>query len=236
MSWTLMNYNIHSGKDEQGRMNMDGIMDVIRSVQPDFVFVQEVACHVSTAGNVDEAALLQDGLGMHVTFAKTIDWMGGDYGIALLSRQPVTDVQMYPVPDLEQEQRDRWFEHRIVLRCQALYEAKPVTLLATHLGLSEGERRLGVQLLCDLLDDITTPVFLGGDLNTQPGDPLLAPLLERLQMHSTACTFPSSDPNGKIDYLLTSSHWHTEAEYPLPNQASDHLALVKKVRLIDRAI
>lgn len=235
MTWTLMNYNIHSGEDEQGRMNLEGIMDVIRSVQPDFVFTEEVACHVSTAGDVDEAALLQDGLGMHVTFAKSIDWMGGDYGIALLSRQPVTDVQVYPIPDLEEEKRDRWFEHRIVLRCQTLYEGQPVTLLVTHLGLSEGERQLGVQLLCSLLDDITTPVILGGDLNTQPDEPLMAPLLERLQMHSTAYTFPSSDPNVKIDYLLTSPHWHVEAEYPLPDQASDHLALVKKVHLMNHA-
>ena len=227
MNWTLMNYNLHSGKDAHGTMNLAAMTQVIAAVQPDFAMLEEVACHVTTAGNVDQRAILEEALGMECHFVKAIDWNGGDYGIALLSRRPVSRFQVYQIPDAEESARDRWFEHRVVYRCETLYEDRPVTLMGTHLGLSQRERELGVQTLCEILDDVSTPVILGGDLNTHPHEALLQPLLKRLKIHSTAFTYPALCPEVKIDYLLTSPHWQVQEEYPLPSQASDHLALVK---------
>ena len=107
----LMNYNIHSGKDSAGQMNLEAMAQAIVDYAPDFAFVEEVAVNVSTAGPVDASAFLQRHTGMACHFARTIDWQGGQYGIALLSRHPVTDLRVHPVPDLEESQRDGWFEH-----------------------------------------------------------------------------------------------------------------------------
>lgn len=225
----LMNYNIHSGKDSAGQMNLEAMAQAIVDYAPDFAFVEEVAVNVSTAGPVDASAFLQRHTGMACHFARTIDWQGGQYGIALLSRHPVTDLRVHPVPDLEESQRDGWFEHRVVLTCQTMWQGRPVTLMMTHLGLSDGERVLGFSLLEKLVDEAPAPVILAGDLNTDPDEALLRPLLRRLSMDSTAYTYSTEQPERKIDYILTSPAFRVEGEEPLPCPASDHFALGKVI-------
>lgn len=228
---TFLSYNLHSGKDSRGAMNLDAMIETIREAQPDLAAVQEVACHVSSAGNIDEAALLRDGLGMHMLFVPAISYNGGDYGIGLLSRHPILSARAYHIPDIPEGERDRWFEHRIILCCDIGWNGQTITVLTTHLGLSEGERRNGVSLLCRLIDEAKHPVIVAGDLNTRPEESLLQPLLTRVQMHSSACTYPEKTPECKIDYILVSPEWHVENEHPLPSLASDHLPLVKSIRL-----
>lgn len=224
---TFASYNLHSGKDACGEMNIQAMIDTLRGAAPDLAAVQEVACHVDSAGDVDEAALLQSGLGMRMVFVPAIAYRGGDYGIALFSRHPIRSARAYHIPDIPESERDRWFEHRVVLACEIDWPGEVVTVFTTHLGLSEGERRNGVALLCRLIDQTDTPIIVAGDLNTRPDEPLLYPLLERVQMHSTAYTYPAHMPEYKIDYILTSHHWQVENEQPLPSAASDHLPLVK---------
>lgn len=228
---TAVTYNLHSGKDSRGKMNLNAMIEAVRAENPDIVAVQEVACHVSSAGDFDQAAALRDGLGMHMAFVPAIAYNGGDYGVALLSRHPMLSVRAYHIPDIEEERRDRWFEHRIVLMCRIDMDGSPVTVLCTHLGLSEGERENGVRLLCRLIDECADPVLLMGDLNTAPDEPLLAPLLNRLGEHGAECTYPSEEPNTKIDYILTSPGWQVRREHALDSLASDHLALAAEMEL-----
>lgn len=229
---TFVSYNLHSGKDARGAMNLEAMLETLRGASPDLAALQEVACNVSTAGDVDEAAFLRNGLGMQMTFVPAIAYNGGDYGVMLLSRHPIRSARAYHIPDIPEGERDRWFEHRMVLACEIDWEGRAITIFATHLGLSEGERRNGVSLLCRLIDQTSTPVIVAGDLNTQPDEPLLRPLLERVKMHSAEPTYPTGAPDRKIDYILVSPHWRVESEHPLPSDASDHLPLLKKLRLI----
>lgn len=228
---TVMTYNIHSGKDSDGRMNMDAILDTIASARADLIAVEEVARGVSTAGGLDEKELLGERLGMECVFARAIPYMGGDYGIALLTRLPVSNVTVRPIPDLEPEKRDRWFEHRVILSCDVTFEGREIAFFMTHLGLSEGERGLGVALLRKLAAQAGKPAIAAGDFNTEPEDPLLAPLRPLLWDAHTGLTFPSVRPERKIDYLCASPEWTVLEERVLPSLASDHRALVKKLAL-----
>ena len=228
---TFLSYNLHSGKDSHGRLDLDAMIDVIRAENPDIAAVQEVACNVSSAGSIDMAARLGDALGMHMVFVPAISFNGGDYGTALLSRHPILSTRAYHIEDIPAEERDRWFEHRMVIATRIDWQGQPITVLSTHLGLSAGERRNGVALLCRLADEAAGPVIAAGDLNTAPDEALLAPLFERLQDGSSAFTYPALAPEVKIDYILASPHWQAQQVQTLPATVSDHLAIVRRMTL-----
>lgn len=63
--------------------------EVVRTAGADIVLLQEVDRNTVRSGNVDQVAELTRLTGMHAQFGKSLDYQGGEYGIAILSRWPI---------------------------------------------------------------------------------------------------------------------------------------------------
>src|SRR5712664_4245268 len=93
----VMTYNIHVGVGMDKRLDLQRIADVINQEHPDLVGLQEVDRGVKRTQGVDEIAELARMTGMEYAFAHNLDYQGGQYGVAILSRFPILkpDHRMY---------------------------------------------------------------------------------------------------------------------------------------------
>lgn len=233
MKLKVMTYNIFSGRNLARDLNIDHAASVIRSVQPDFVTINEVRCRTSDIGPVDQANELGRRTGYYPVFAKTLDIMGGEYGIGLLSRLPVLESEVVHIPDVERTENYH-YEHRCILRCRLLAGEQTFTVLCTHFGLAPSEQASAVSTALTLLENESIPVLLMGDLNAEPGTPEVQPLFERMQDASEGkglLTFPSDTPKIKIDHILYTGPWKVLDVYSIDTQNSDHRPLIAEMEL-----
>src|SRR5688500_10783479 len=93
----VMVYNIHAGKDAKGADNLERVAALVKTSEADIVLVQEVDRGTRRSGGVDQLATLMRLTGMHGVFGKSLDYQGGLYGIAILSRWPVTRDEVVPL-------------------------------------------------------------------------------------------------------------------------------------------
>ena len=120
----VMTYNLRFGE----LASMEEIAGFISSENPDLVALQE--CDWDTAR---ERAPKQNGVkfinelayrtGMFGIYGKSIDYKGGYYGVAILSRYPVTRMERIPLPNPDHR------EQRIMLVTEVeMPEGSPVLL------------------------------------------------------------------------------------------------------------
>jgi endonuclease/exonuclease/phosphatase family metal-dependent hydrolase len=113
--------------------------------------------------------------------------------------------------------------------------------VSMHLGLHPRERLAHARALPTLVDDITTPIVAGGDLNERPDGRAVRALSERfrdawlLGGDADGDTFPADEPTARIDYLLVSEGIVVERVLVPPGpdarEASDHRPLVAELTL-----
>lgn len=233
MKLTAMTYNIFSGRNLVRDLNLEHAASVIRKVQPDFVSLNEVRSHTSDIGPVDQANEMGRLTGYYPVFAKTIDVLGGEYGIAFLSRLPVLETQITHIPDPERT-GDYHYEHRCILRCVLLADEQPVTVFTTHFGLAPSEQENAVATALSLLEKETNPVLFMGDLNAEPNTPEVKPLFAALKdtcEGNSLLTFPSDTPRIKIDHILYCGNWRVLDVYSMDTQNSDHRPLIAEMEL-----
>jgi len=184
---------------------MDGVLDIPRTAavvnreRPRFACLQEIDCRTTRVKGVDEAAELGRLTGMVPTFAKTIDYAGGEYGVMLLSRETPLKVERLPLPGAEP---------RVLL----LAEFADCLVGCTHLSVAAAsEREESVRLMAKALEGRAKPVFLAGDWNSLPGSSVLKGLAGYVEVLSGTDTRtyhgrPEAGPSGTardfcIDYI-----------------------------------
>src|SRR6266550_6659404 len=93
----VMTYNIHVGVGMDKKLDLKRIADVINDQHPDLVGLQEVDRGVKRTQGIDEIAELARLTRMQFVFAHNLDYQGGQYGVAILSRFPIltTDHRKY---------------------------------------------------------------------------------------------------------------------------------------------
>src|SRR5678816_4124683 len=85
----IMTYNIHVGVGMDKKLDLQRIADVINKERPDLVGLQEVDRGVERTQRKDEIVELAQLTRMEYAFAPNLDYQGGKYGVAILSRFPV---------------------------------------------------------------------------------------------------------------------------------------------------
>ena len=97
-------FNIHAGKDAAGAPNLQGVADLVRSTDADVVLLQEVDRGTGRSGKEDQLQRLADllnesGKTTYATaFGKSLDFDGGEYGIAALVRGTIDNPRTEPLP------------------------------------------------------------------------------------------------------------------------------------------
>jgi endonuclease/exonuclease/phosphatase family metal-dependent hydrolase len=179
---------------------------------------------------------------MHTSFGKTLDYQGGEYGIALLSRWRVThDTLLHLLVVPAQRRAGGSYEPRGILYAVIARPGGDVHVLNTHLDASPSDSNRIQEI-----ETVTThaaaarrrgPTVVGGDLNATSESRVLAHIVTAGWADSfDACgtgdggTFPARAPIKRIDYLLLDSTWRCVEARVLATEVSDHRPLF--VRLI----
>lgn len=225
----VLSYNIHHGEGTDGKLDLERIAGVIRSVDPDIVALQEVDRGVERSKRLDEPAELGRLTKMTPIFERNIPYQGGDYGNAVLSRHPVTGHKNVPLPShYKGEQRGV-----LSVELTAPDGKTPIRLLATHLDYrpADAERLDSVKKISELIAEAPEkPTLLVGDLNSLPDSRTLKSFEETWQRANPEplFTFPVDKPSRQIDYVLfrPAPRWKVLESRILDEAvASDHRAL-----------
>lgn len=197
----ILSYNIHHGEGTDGSVDLERLAEVIRKADSDLVTLQEVDDRTQRTGRVDQTARLAELTGLKGRFAKQIDYEGGGYGQAFLSRFPISDVTVQWLPG----RPDR--ERRIAASAEINLGERKLTFVSTHLHHNnEGFRREQATALNTLFADPAQAVILTGDLNATPDSVPLSILDTHWKSASAGetpvLTFPAVDPQRQLDYVL----------------------------------
>jgi endonuclease/exonuclease/phosphatase family metal-dependent hydrolase len=233
----VVSYNIHAGKDASQQPNLERVARVIDSLRADIVLLQEVDRGTDRSGHVDQVAELERLTGMHGAFAKSLDFQGGDYGIAALSRWPIQSSETVPLPtDPHADRGVKMYEPRVAIHLVVSTPAGPLHLAGTHLG-AESASTFRDQEAAVLLDHLrthvpsTAPVVIGGDFNSTPDSDVHARFSGVFTDSWKECgsgdgfTFPADSASRRIDYIYVRGLRCTVARVA-DTQASDHRPLV----------
>ncbi len=215
-------YNIHAGRDAKAVDNLERVAALIKAVDADLVLLQEVDRGTTRSGGVDQLAVLERLTGLRGTFGKSLDYQGGEYGVATLSRWPVTAHKIVPLRvEPPQPRAGGAIEPRVAL----VVDTGRVRVLNTHLDASR-EEIYRLQEVAQVLDTIAKDrvMLAGGDFNAEPGSAVqqrLAGAGLRDCGAAAGPTFPADKPVKRIDYLFL-REGHCGVAKVLDSQASDH--------------
>ena len=94
----VLSYNIHHGADKRGASNLDRVASLIRSLDPDVVALQEVDDRTTRSNGLDQAREIGERAGYRFVFGKAMDFAGGGYGEAVLTKHPIVSSRNHPLP------------------------------------------------------------------------------------------------------------------------------------------
>jgi endonuclease/exonuclease/phosphatase family metal-dependent hydrolase len=237
-SLKVLCYNIHhaSPPSRPGVIDLDAIARVISAWQPDLVALQEVDVFTRRSGqHSNQAVELGKKTGLTPYFFKAIDHDGGEYGVAILSRYPVTETNRYPLPSKE----GTGGEHRVLGTVTVkLSNKREIIFGCTHLDAQRDSvnRRLQMNAIVALLKDSAHPVILTGDFNAGPASEVIRTLDNNFNRTCDPCDFtiPVVNPKKAIDFIAyaPAELFVVKKHEVIPEQyASDHLPVFAVLEL-----
>jgi endonuclease/exonuclease/phosphatase family metal-dependent hydrolase len=237
----VLSYNIHHGEGMDKEINLERIAKVIKSVAPDVVALQEVDRKTKRSNGVDQAEELSRLSGMKMVFGRTIDYPGGLYGNAVLSRLSIQNVTNHSLPFTEGREPRAVLAVEIVVPTSGSAPGGLFTLYATHFDFTpdSGDRLKAVEIIAGLIDkNPDRPAVLAGDLNAAPESPALkalAALWQSAGVGRTLPTVPVKNPKQQIDHILFHplDRWKVvDVRVIAEPMASDHRPIVAALELL----
>lgn len=227
----VLSYNIRHGAGMDGKIDLERTAAVIRKAKPDIVALQEIDKNCKRSGNVDIAAELGRMLSMDHRFGKFMDYQGGEYGMAILSRLPIKEVIAHPLP--------KGAEPRCALEVQVLVAGfdQPFSFVGIHNDWTNEEiRTKQVGALLKALEPRDNPVILAGDFNGERSDGSMKLLEEAGWLNldkGGKKTWPSGEPKIEIDFVvlkgLKGARFNVEVIDE--REASDHRPVLARMML-----
>jgi len=223
-SLQVVSYNIRHGVGMDQKLNLDRTAQTLKGLNPDLVALQEVDLRVKRSDSVNQAQWLGTQLGMYPAFGSFMEYQGGWYGLAILSRYPFVHVQSIELPAGN--------EPRVALAAELrLPDGEIITVVNVHYDWVDDDKYRHAQAaaVVEYLAGLKTPYILLGDFNDQPGSRTLKLFkdhaVEALPAAGDINTFPADAPRQKIDYIFASpaTGWELKDILVVPeNMASDH--------------
>ena len=227
----VLTYNIHHGEGTDGRVDLTRLAGVMTRVHPDLVALQEVDEGTERASGIDELAELARLTDLHAAFGKAMDYWGGEYGVAVLSRWPLLRTHNDALPTSP----DREPRTALTVEVEVGEGGPRIEFTSTHLDQGrDPENRLAQARYLNerLVRDDDRATILAGDLNARPD----TPVMEMLETHWTnplavdpSPIGPSGRPRMRVDYVLLrpASSWRiVESSIVDDMVASDHRPLL----------
>ena len=236
----VVTYNIHHGEGTDRKFDLQRIVKRVMAEKPDVIALQEVDQKTRRASGVDQPAEFARLTGMQVVFGRNIDYDGGGYGTAVLTRLPVQSsesikLKSYYPPTAENP------EQRGVQVLELGENGKTELLfLCTHLDYRppDVERMNSAITINELIKKRgDTPALIVGDFNATPDSRPIHEFEKEWKIagdHASIFTFPSDTPNRRIDYVMyrPTHKWNVNEVRVLDESvASDHRPVLAVLRL-----
>ncbi len=227
----ILAYNIHHGEGMDEVIDLKRIASLILEYDPDIVALQEVDSVVARTNRVDQAKELGRLTNMEPVFGRFMEYQGGAYGMAMLSKWPIVESHNYRLPDGDEPRSS------VTITVKSPLSGKTIRISDIHFYRTEEERLSQAIELEKHLTPFDIPTVLAGDFNSLPGSRVMTHLERNWQIVNkvgNSKTFPSDGPEREIDYFLLRPETafevvsHTVLSEPV---ASDHSPI-----LIDLAI
>lgn len=230
-SLRILCYNIHYGQGMDGVYDVARLAEVIKAAKPDLVALQEVDVGVKRSGRVHQAQRLGELTGMAVRFGPSQHFEGGLFGNAVLTRLPILDVQIHPLPYTEATPERTTYPRGAIAVTVTAPDGKPLRFVSTHFQHNVPEDRVAEALAINELfaaGDEGPRTVLAGDMNAKPDEEPVRLLLERWTNATDdppSPTVPVVNPVSRIDYIFfrpAVAFRLREARVIAETMASDH--------------
>lgn len=227
-------YNIKHGLGMDGRLDLERTATTLHALDADIIALQEVDERARRSGTIDQASWLAERLGMHAAYGAFMDFQGGRYGLAILSRTPIESHESWRLPDGN--------EPRVALAAHIRTDSgETITAVAVHFDWVEddGYRFAQAGETISRLQALETPWIVFGDFNDVPGSRTMN-AFERIgrnaaKLEGRAATFPSDQPEIEIDYIFNGppARWRPASAEVIPESlSSDHRPVITELCLI----
>jgi len=230
-----MTYNIHVGIGMDKKTDLKRIAEVINQEHPDLVGLQEVDRGVERTKRVDEIAEIAKLTRMEYAFAYNLQYQGGQYGVAILSRFPVMAI------DHRRYANTREKERRGMIRIEANVDGRTVNFVTTHLDYQyEDGRVFEAEQLLKALEGVKAPLIVVGDFNDLPVAAAYQLMNTQFRdawteshANGQGLSYPADKPVKRIDYIFyrTSDPVHARKAWTVNTLASDHLPVVAELEI-----
>jgi endonuclease/exonuclease/phosphatase family metal-dependent hydrolase len=231
----VMTYNIHVGIGMDKKLDLQRIADVINAARPDLVGLQEVDRGVKRTEGKDEIVELAAMTKMEYAFAPNLDFQGGKYGVAILSRLPIksTEHRMF--------ENKRESERRGMLRVEVEVDRKRLHFVTTHLDYQFADGRLfETEQLLKFLESVKGPAIVVADLNDIPTGSaykLMSTKFDDAWVTSHAAgdgfSYPADKPVKRIDHIfyLKGERIRAKKSWVIETLASDHIPVLAEIEI-----
>ena len=232
----VMSYNIHIANppSKPGLTDMEAIIKAIKAEDPDLVALQEVDVNTARSGKINQAAIIAKALKMNYFFAKSIDHDGGDYGVCILSKYPISETKINRLTTVA----STGGEPRVLATVKVhLNNGKYFRFGSTHLDAQAKSinREVQIEDIIRISKKETLPFIIAGDFNAEPGSTVINKLYANFSNSCQTCgpTIPVVKPTKTIDYIAFRmakdfsiiSHKVVQEHY-----ASDHLPVMAIIK------
>lgn len=249
----IATFNILSGRSPgDDQVHQGRYAEAVRTLDADLLGLQEVDRNQPRSQHADLTAIAAEAMGaVEHRFVAALSGVPGAvwsaatgedqpdaaaYGVAFLSRYPVTGWQVVrlppaPVPVPYRFHGSRWptwvrDEPRVGVVADVQAPSGPLRVVTTHLSFLRGWNIRQLRLLLRGIGETPGPVVLLGDLNMGRRT---AERVTGMRPLTTGATFPAGGPVSQIDHLLVDGDLRASGGGPVRLPMSDHCALVADV-------
>ena len=244
-------YNIAAGANNF-KVDLKLTANAIKKINPDIIALQEVDRNTERSGKIDQIKILSELTGYNYVYGKTIDFQGGEYGVAVLSKYPIVSHEIIRLPYTDTlTKKEEEPRIALVTKVDVPGFEVPVTFINTHLDWHKDPniRLQQVRAINEATADIRGIKILAGDFN----DTLNSAVGKEMESYWTTVfdgktdhrTWPAINPEVAIDLIFLSNAqvWKVEKVY-VPNTGtekdadwktvSDHIPVIVDLKLLEQ--
>lgn len=231
ISTRVLCYNVHNCVGLDGELSCERIAKIINDADADAVAIQELDSMTTRHPGHDMLSELAELTGMHPTFAPSIDYKGGKYGIGMLTKEKPISYRRVPLPCRSEP------------RSLLIVELEDYYYCCTHLSLHDEDRITSANIIVEELSKLNKPVVIAGDFNAyRTEEPMKIMAAHFDVMKKTGMlinTIPADNPQSEIDFVCLYTdkgataqvNEHIVIDAPVE---SDHLPILADFKIINK--